>query len=112
MKITKVSAISGIEQALWDITGKAYGQPVYKLLGGKVQDRAAIQNFLIVEHWRDHEFFPKTQKKGVIVRDGCAHLDDRPGLGVELDWEFVASHPYEPCHPYRFNDRYGGLFSI
>jgi galactonate dehydratase len=26
--------MSGIEQALWDITGKAYGQPVYKLLGG------------------------------------------------------------------------------
>ena len=27
-----------IEQALWDITGKAYGQPVYKLLGGAVRD--------------------------------------------------------------------------
>ena len=30
------SAMSGIEQALWDIAGKAYGQPVYKLLGGAV----------------------------------------------------------------------------
>ena len=28
------TALSGIDQALWDITGKAYGQPVYKLLGG------------------------------------------------------------------------------
>jgi galactonate dehydratase len=33
-----LSALSGIEQALWDITGKAYGQPVYKLLGGAVRD--------------------------------------------------------------------------
>ena len=33
-----LSAISAIEQALWDITGKAYGQPVYKLLGGAVRD--------------------------------------------------------------------------
>src|SRR5215212_11456842 len=33
-----LSAMSGIEQALWDITGKAYGQPVYKLLGGAVRD--------------------------------------------------------------------------
>ena len=34
-----VSAISGIEQAMWDITGKFYGVPVYKLLGGAVRDR-------------------------------------------------------------------------
>jgi galactonate dehydratase len=33
-----LSALSGIEQALWDITGKAFGQPVYKLLGGAVRD--------------------------------------------------------------------------
>lgn len=33
-----LSAISAIEQALWDITGKAYRQPVYKLLGGAVRD--------------------------------------------------------------------------
>jgi len=33
-----LSGISAIEQALWDITGKAYGQPVYKLLGGAVRD--------------------------------------------------------------------------
>jgi galactonate dehydratase len=33
-----LSALSAIEQALWDVTGKAYGQPVYKLLGGAVRD--------------------------------------------------------------------------
>jgi galactonate dehydratase len=33
-----LSALSGIEQALWDITGKAFNQPVYKLLGGAVRD--------------------------------------------------------------------------
>lgn len=32
------SAISGIDQALWDITGKAYGQPVWRLLGGACQE--------------------------------------------------------------------------
>ncbi|WP_426341778.1 galactonate dehydratase [Pseudoduganella sp. S-14] len=34
-----MSAIAGIDQALWDIKGKALGVPVYDLLGGLVRDR-------------------------------------------------------------------------
>jgi galactonate dehydratase len=34
-----VSAISGIEQALWDIKGKFYNIPVYEMLGGRVRDK-------------------------------------------------------------------------
>lgn len=34
-----VSTISGIDQALWDITGKVFNQPVYKLLGGAVRSQ-------------------------------------------------------------------------
>jgi galactonate dehydratase len=36
------SALSGVEQALWDLSGKALGVPVYKLLGGPVRDRIKI----------------------------------------------------------------------
>ena len=36
------SAISGIDQALWDLTGKHRGLPVYDLLGGPVRDRVRI----------------------------------------------------------------------
>ena len=35
-----VSAISGIDQALWDIKGKYFGVPVHVLLGGPTRDRA------------------------------------------------------------------------
>ncbi|MDD9381438.1 galactonate dehydratase [Streptomyces sp. ZAF1911] len=33
------SAVAGLDQALWDIKGKAYGKPVHQLLGGPVRDR-------------------------------------------------------------------------
>lgn len=37
-----MSAISGIEQALWDIKGKYYNAPVYELLGGAVRDKLRV----------------------------------------------------------------------
>jgi len=33
------SALAGIDQALWDIRGKALGVPVHELLGGRVRDK-------------------------------------------------------------------------
>lgn len=36
------SALSGVEQALWDLAGKAVGLPVYKLLGGPTRERIKV----------------------------------------------------------------------
>jgi galactonate dehydratase len=36
------SALSGIDQALWDIKGKALGVPIYELLGGPTRDRVRV----------------------------------------------------------------------
>ena len=41
-----LSAISGVEQALWDIKGKFYNAPVYELLGGAVRDKVRMYGHL------------------------------------------------------------------
>ncbi|MBV9731274.1 MAG: galactonate dehydratase [Verrucomicrobia bacterium] len=41
-----MSAISAIEQALWDIKGKALGVPVYELLGGQVREKVRMYTHL------------------------------------------------------------------
>src|SRR5690606_6867140 len=41
-----MSAISGIDQALWDLRGKSLGVPVYELVGGAVRDRMKIYSWI------------------------------------------------------------------
>jgi galactonate dehydratase len=40
------SAVAGIDQALWDIAGKALGVPVHALLGGPVRDRVRAYSWV------------------------------------------------------------------
>lgn len=41
-----MSAISGIDQALWDIKGKVYNTPVYNLLGGKCRSKMRVYSWV------------------------------------------------------------------
>ena len=41
-----MSAIAGIDQALWDIKGKFYNAPIYDLLGGKCRDRLRVYSWV------------------------------------------------------------------
>jgi galactonate dehydratase len=45
-----MTALSGIDQALWDIAGKHFGVPIYQLLGGPVRDRVRVY-----AHWGIHD---------------------------------------------------------
>lgn len=37
-----VTALTAIDMALWDLTGKALGVPIYQLMGGKMRDRIRL----------------------------------------------------------------------
>jgi len=41
------SAVSAIDQALWDIKGKAFGAPIWQLLGGRVREK--VRAILLVD---------------------------------------------------------------
>jgi L-alanine-DL-glutamate epimerase-like enolase superfamily enzyme len=38
----QAGGVCGVEMALWDLAGKAYGVPVYQMLGGKFRDRVRL----------------------------------------------------------------------
>jgi galactonate dehydratase len=41
-----MSAIAGVDQALWDIKGKQFGVPVYELLGGAARERIRVYQWI------------------------------------------------------------------
>jgi galactonate dehydratase len=48
-----MSALSGLEQALWDLKGRALGLPVWQMLGGKVRDK--VRSYAWIGGDRPHE---------------------------------------------------------
>jgi galactonate dehydratase len=69
--IVRMSALSGLDQALWDIAGKTYGVPVYQLLGGAVRDRIRVY-----AHWGIGDL---TQKGQDAARKRLEWLQEKGG---------------------------------
>ena len=73
------SALSGIEQALWDIVGKKLGAPVYTLLGGACRDKIRVY----ANGWYDGAKTPEAlaEKAYEVIERGFTALkfDPLPG---------------------------------
>jgi galactonate dehydratase len=60
-----VTALTGLEIALWDLAGRALGLPVYQLLGGKFRDKVRIY----CDSDMDDPLAPESAKKISWIRD-------------------------------------------
>lgn len=70
--VVLMSALAGVEMALWDIKGKALGVPVYQLLGGKVRDSIkCYANAWFAGAKKPEEF---AQKAKIAVKNGFSGL--------------------------------------
>ena len=70
--VVLMSALAGVEMALWDIKGKDLGVPVYQLLGGKVRDSVkCYANAWFAGAKKTEEF---AQKAKIAVKNGFSGL--------------------------------------
>ena len=70
--VVLMSALAGVEMALWDIKGKDLGVPVYQLLGGKVRDSVkCYANAWFAGAKKPEEF---AQKAKISVKNGFSGL--------------------------------------
>ena len=122
----KAAITSGIDQALWDITGKCYGVPVYKLLGGPTRDRVRVYGQInektginaMKVGLRGTKRSPFKYNEGMMfveeVVERFKALRERVGKGVDIGVEFhgavqpptasVLIKALEPYYPWFYEE--------
>jgi len=96
----KTAISSGIDQALWDIKGKVYGVPVYKLLGGPTRDGVRVYGTVSEEtgvnaikvgpRGEDRQAYKYIEGKKYVdaVVENFKALRDKYGDGVDIGIDF------------------------
>ncbi len=80
------TAISGLEQALWDLNGRALGVPVHRLLGGALRDRLRLYanvNRAVTD--RAPAGFAEAARRAVAEGFGAVKLAPFDGVAWTLD---------------------------
>jgi galactonate dehydratase len=73
-----MSAIAGIDQALWDIKGKRHGMSIHQMLGGKVRDRMLIYSWIGGDRPQDAALAAvEKQKQGyrAVKMNACGEMN-------------------------------------
>lgn len=92
--VSLMGVLSGLEMACWDIIGKAVEQPVYNLLGGKLNERLRSYTYLYPADGEGDEFYHNpdrsAERAAEYVRQGFTGLKFDPTGG------FSAYDPRQP----------------
>lgn len=86
-----VNALSGVDIALWDIAGKAMGQPIYNLLGGRF--RTEVEPYATGFHRKDTFHYPEAlfDEAERHIKNGFRAMKMKAGFGVEQDIEYISA---------------------
>lgn len=103
------SAMSGIDQALWDIRGKAMGVPVYQLLGGP-HDERGVRGYYHAENARTDEDLAKLRETALSTGVSCFKV----GLPDQAyEWvETTAKIDRAVKHMARYREKLGDAIDI
>lgn len=85
--------VSGVEMALWDLTGKAYGVPIYQLLGGKYRDKVRI--YVDTPTVKNPEEFAKRMKGRIDQGFTIMKMDIGIGLIKDIPGTLTNTEPWE-----------------
>src|SRR5688572_33431086 len=69
------NAISGVDQALWDIKGRQAGLPVYQLLGGKMREAADLYG-----HASGNDYMQVVESARGYMKQGFRHVRIQIGI--------------------------------
>jgi L-alanine-DL-glutamate epimerase-like enolase superfamily enzyme len=84
--------VSGVEMALWDLAGKAYGVPVYQLLGGKYRDKVRI--YVDTPTVKDPDQFAQKMKERVDSGYDMLKMDIGIGLIKDIPGTLTNTQPW------------------
>jgi len=89
----QAGGVCGIELALWDLAGKAFGVPVYQMLGGKFRDRVRIYSDTDVHGRPDGKKMGEALKKRMEMGFTFLKMDWGVGTLMELEESGFLSAP-------------------
>jgi galactonate dehydratase len=89
-----LTAVSGVEMALWDLAGKAMGVPVYRLMGGRVRERVPVY-LHAVDAAEAKKLVAETSVKGLKIGIDYKPWDSTIDKGTEPDksWGLHLNNP-------------------